>query len=111
MYQRSCDSFLGVPWNIAGSALFLSVMAAATGLKPRFFTHFLADAHIYVNHLDQVKEQLSREPWPLPTLELRLPKVDGRITPDRLLFDKITPAHIQLNGYTSHAALTGTMAV
>ncbi|MFM7460048.1 MAG: thymidylate synthase, partial [Burkholderiales bacterium] len=59
MYQRSCDLFLGIPMNIASAALFLSIVGHLTGYTARHVTHFLADAHIYVNHLDQVREQLS----------------------------------------------------
>ena len=82
MYQRSADIFLGVPMNIASSALFLSIMAKLAGLKAGTFTHFLADAHIYVNHIDQVREQLSRDHFPAPSLALSIcrgkPRPSGR---------------------------------
>lgn len=70
MYQRSCDSFLGVPYNTAQDALFLCMMAHVTGRKPGIFNHFFGDAHIYLNHLDQVEEQLHRIPGQLPSIKL-----------------------------------------
>jgi thymidylate synthase len=105
MYQRSCDMFLGVPMNIFGSALMLHLFAAATGLKPRHFTHFLADAHIYVNHVDQVKEQLTRDPLPLPQLLIHHSLYGANANE----LAAIEPYQIALGGYAHHPAIRGEM--
>jgi thymidylate synthase len=102
MYQRSCDIFLGVPFNIASYALLTMMMAQVTGLKPGEFVHTLGDAHIYLNHLDQVKLQLTREPFPLPVM-----KINPEVT-DILGFRY---EDFALEGYQSHPHIKGDIAV
>ncbi len=102
MYQRSCDIFLGVPFNIASYALLTLMMARATGLRPGEFIHTLGDAHIYLNHLDQVRLQRSREPMPPPQMHLN-PVVKNI---DDFRFDDF-----QLVGYQSHPHIKGDIAV
>lgn len=102
MYQRSCDMFLGVPFNIASYSLLTAMIAQVCDLGIGEFIHVLGDAHIYLNHVDQVKEQLDREPFPAPHLWLN---------PDIKDITKFTMADIKLDGYTSHASIRADMAV
>ncbi|GMA50086.1 thymidylate synthase [Alicyclobacillus contaminans] len=102
LYQRSGDIFLGVPFNIASYALLTHMIAQVTGLTPGEFIHTLGDAHIYLNHLEQCRLQLTRQPYPLPTLRLN-PAV-------RSLF-AFSPQDIELVGYQSHPAIKGEVSV
>ena len=102
MYQRSCDMFLGVPFNIASYSLLTHMIAQVCQLQVGEFVHALGDAHIYLNHIDQVKEQLKREPLPAPQLWLN---------PNITDITKFTMADIRLDGYTSHASIRADMAV
>jgi thymidylate synthase len=102
MVQRSCDMFLGVPFNIASYSLLLHMLARATGLRPGEFVHTLQDAHIYHDHFEAVEEQLSRVPMTLPTLWLN---------PDKTDIDGWTMDDIKLENYISHPAIKAKMAV
>lgn len=102
MYQRSCDMFLGVPFNIASYSLLMAMIAQVCDLEVGEFVHVLGDAHIYLNHVEQVKEQLSREPLPAPKL---------RLNTDIKNIDKFTMSDIELVNYQSHSAIKAEMAV
>ena len=102
MYQRSADTFLGVPFNIASYALLLMMMAQVTGLKPGEFIHTTGDTHLYVNHLEQVQLQLTREPRPLPKM---------KINPDvKSIFD-FKYEDFELVDYDPHPHIKGVVAV
>lgn len=102
MYQRSCDMFLGVPFNIASYSLLTHMIAQVCDLQVGEFVHVLGDAHIYLNHVEQVKEQLQREPLPAPQLWLN---------PEIKDINKFTMADIRLDNYQSHSSISADMAV
>lgn len=102
LYQRSADSFLGVPFNIASYALLLQMMAQVTGLKTGDFVHTLGDAHLYLDHLDQARLQLTREPRPLPRMVIN-PAVDS-------IFD-FQYSDFNLEGYDPHPHIKAQVSV
>ena len=102
LYQRSADCFLGVPFNIASYALLLQMMAQVTGLRAGDFVHTLGDAHLYLNHLDQARLQLTREPRPLPKMVIN-PAVDNLFD---FKYDDFT-----LEGYDPHPHIKADVSV
>jgi len=109
VYMRSIDTFLGLPFNIASYALLLNLVACATGHKVGTLTMFLADLHIYANHMDAVDEQLSRDPKALPTLVI--PPFDNEVPSAMMYLELLRPNEIYLNGYESHPPIRVPMAV
>ena len=102
LYQRSADIFLGVPFNIAPYALLLMMVAKVTKLKLGEFIHTFGDAHLYLNHLDQVDEQLKRKPYALPQMELNTDIDD--------IF-KFRYEHFELNNYQAHSKISAPIAI
>jgi len=102
MYQRSADVFLGVPFNIASYALLTMMVAQVTGLQPGEFVHTLGDAHLYLNHLDQARLQLTRKPYPLPRMDIN-PEVES-------IFD-FSYQDFQLSGYQAHPHIKAPISV
>lgn len=101
MYQRSADSFLGVPFNIASYALLLQMVAQITGLRAGEFVHSFGDVHAYSNHFDQINEQITRTPYPFPTMKLNPKKMNI----DDFIFEDFT-----LEGYESYPPLKAEIA-
>ena len=102
LYQRSADVFLGVPFNIASYALLTHMMAQVCGLGVGDFVHTIGDAHLYLNHLDQAREQVTREPLPLPLL-----KLDSSISE----IDDFTADHVEIEGYEHHPHIAAPISV
>lgn len=102
LYQRSADVFLGVPFNIASYALLTHMVAHVTGLEVGDFIHTMGDAHLYLDHLDAAREQLGRDPRPLPKLVLVNP-------PDRL--EDFTAEHFRIDGYDPHPHIAAKVSV
>ncbi|NYT35741.1 thymidylate synthase [Allopusillimonas soli] len=113
LYIRSNDVGLGTPFNLTEGAALLHLVGRLTGYRPRWFTYFIGDAHIYENHVDMLQTQLSRRPYPAPQLILsdRIPDYaqTGRYEPEWL--ERIEPSDFMLDGYKHHPPLTAPMAV
>jgi len=102
LYQRSCDVFLGVPFNIASYSLLTMMVARVTGLRPGDFIHTLGDAHIYLNHVEQMKLQMTRQPYPLPQMKINPAVTDIR----EFMYEDF-----ELVNYISHPHIKGDISV
>ncbi len=102
LYQRSADTFLGVPFNIASYALLTLILAQVTGYEPGEFVHFLGDTHLYGNHFEQAKEQIAREPRPFPRI---------RLNPEKKEIDSFVYEDFTLEGYDPHPPIKGEITV
>lgn len=102
LYQRSADIFLGVPFNIGSYALLTFILAKITGYEPGEFIHTFGDVHIYENHIEQGKEQLTREPFPFPKI-----KISDEVTS----LEAFRPEHVELIDYTSHDSIKAELTV
>ncbi|GAB7125800.1 thymidylate synthase [Silvimonas sp. JCM 19000] len=113
LYIRSNDVGLGTPFNLTEGAALLHLVGRLTGYKPRWFTYFIGDAHIYENHMDMLNEQLTRTPYPAPRLVLseRIPDfaLTGKYEPEWL--EQVEPGDFTLEGYQHHPHITAPMAV
>ncbi len=101
LYQRSADLFLGVPFNIASYSLLTMMTAQVCGLKPGFFVHTFGDLHLYLNHIEQAREQLKRRPKALPVMDIK---------PEKTLFD-YKYENFKLSGYDPHPAIKAKISV
>ena len=102
LYQRSCDLGLGVPFNIASYALLTYMIAHCTGLRPGELVHVMGDTHVYLNHVDSLREQIKRTPRAFPTLKINTPTTD---------IDEIRFEHLELSGYDPHDRIDMQMSV
>jgi thymidylate synthase len=102
LYQRSADIFLGVPFNIGSYALLTMIIAKILGREPGEFVHTFGDVHIYENHIEQAKEQLTREPLAFPQI---------KISDEATSLDNFRPEHVELIGYQSHDAIKAELTV
>lgn len=114
MYQRAVDLYLGASFNVCSASALLALIARMTGYTPGVFTHCLADVHLYVNHLEQARTQLMREPYPLPDLKIseRIKPLAGADPQEiALALEAVEPSDFALENYRHHPALPAPMAV
>lgn len=113
LYVRSNDLGLGTPFNLTEGAALLHLVGRLTGYKPRWFSYFIGDAHIYETHVEMLKEQLTRQPFPAPSLRLddRIPNFAVTKSYEPEWLERVEPSDFSLEGYQHHAPLTASMAV